>query len=82
MNVGGEVCGGSLRENDPETLEKNLQDIGKLNELRWYLELRKFGCVPHGGYGIGLDRLLQAILGIENIREVVPFPRWAHHLLM
>lgn len=82
MNVGGEICGGSLRENDADILSNRLQDIGRSEELNWYIELRKFGCVPHGGYGIGLDRLLQAILGIDNIREIVPFPRWARHLSM
>ena len=82
MNIGGEVCGGSLRENDADVLRKNIENIGRSEELKWYIELREFGSVPHGGYGIGLDRLLQAITGIENIREVVPFPRWAHHLSM
>lgn len=82
MNVGGEICGGSLRENDAGILRDRLQGIGQSEELNWYIELREFGCVPHGGYGIGLDRLLQAILGVENIREIVPFPRWAHHLSM
>lgn len=72
----GEVVGGSQREERLEVLE------GKLDELKlpkenywWYLELRKYGTVPHGGFGLGFERLVMMACGIENIRDVSSFPR-------
>lgn len=56
--------------------EKLLADFG------WYLDLRRFGTFPHGGFGLGLDRLVQSILGVKNIRDTVAFPRWAGHCPM
>ncbi|GFS62052.1 probable asparagine--tRNA ligase, mitochondrial, partial [Nephila pilipes] len=70
---GGEICGGSLRESNEENLQKKFPF--EKNNLSWYLDLRKYGTVPHGGFGIGFERLLQSILGISNIRDVIPFPR-------
>lgn len=67
---GGELCGGSLRENQEAKL--------KQPNLSWYVDLRKYGAVPHGGFGIGFDRLLQTILGVSNIRDIIPFPRRKH----
>lgn len=70
---GGEICGGSLREHSLEKLEDKLSKLG--HDFNWYLESRRFGTFPHGGFGIGFDRLLQSMLGINNIRDVNLFPR-------
>lgn len=82
----GELCGGSLREANVEKLTSKLNVMdptGKLLEsLSWYLDLRKYGGTPTGGYGMGFDRLLQLVTGIGNIKDVNPFPRWAHHCPM
>ncbi|NXW12973.1 SYNM protein, partial [Circaetus pectoralis] len=69
----GELCGGSLREERLPFLESRLQR---------YLDLRKFGSVPHGGFGMGFERYLQYILGVENIKDVIPFPRFSHSCLL
>jgi asparaginyl-tRNA synthetase len=60
-----------------DVLEKKLQDLD-LNpeDYWWYLDLRRFGSVPHAGYGLGFERLVQYITGIENIREAIAFPRY------
>ncbi|XP_055372650.1 probable asparagine--tRNA ligase, mitochondrial [Condylostylus longicornis] len=73
----GELVGGSLRENDYETLKERLP-VG----LEWYLELRKYGSIPTGGFGLGLERFLQLITGIKNIRDVINFPRYPHSCKM
>ncbi|CAL1267275.1 unnamed protein product [Larinioides sclopetarius] len=73
-SYGGEICGGSLREDNEEILKKKYS-FEKHSDLSWYLDLRKYGTVPHGGFGIGFERLLQSILGISNIRDIIPFPR-------
>ncbi|XP_035715819.1 probable asparagine--tRNA ligase, mitochondrial isoform X2 [Folsomia candida] len=82
----GELCGGSLREANPLLLERALarQDpSGALTRsLAWYLELRKYGGVPSGGFGLGFDRLIQLMTGVKTIKDVSPFPRWAHHCAM
>lgn len=78
----GEVCGGSLRENRLDYLRKQLlnKNVKSLeNELEWYLDLRKFGSVPCGGFGMGFDRFIQTLCGTKNIKDVVPFPRWPYH---
>lgn len=72
----GELVGGSLREDDYEKLELKLPSAGNLS---WYLDLRKYGNVPTGGFGMGFDRFLQCVLGIGNIKDTVPFPRWPHN---
>ncbi|KAM6096568.1 asparaginyl-tRNA synthetase isoform 2-T2 [Chlamydotis macqueenii] len=69
----GELCGGSLREERLSFLESRLQR---------YLDLRKFGSVPHGGFGMGFERYLQFILGVDNIKDVIPFPRFSHSCLL
>ncbi|XP_011184213.2 probable asparagine--tRNA ligase, mitochondrial [Zeugodacus cucurbitae] len=75
----GELCGGSLREND----EKRLRAHPHLPQgLEWYLELRKFGGVPTGGFGLGFERYLQLLTGVKNIRDVIPFPRYPHSCQM
>jgi len=72
----GEIIGGSQRE---ESLEKLTQRITELNlpqkDLWWYLDTRRFGTVPHSGFGLGLERLLLFMTGMSNIRDVIPFPR-------
>ncbi|MEJ2664892.1 MAG: asparagine--tRNA ligase [Spirochaetia bacterium] len=72
----GEIIGGSEREADYNRLLARLRELG-LNEKDywWYLELRKYGSVPHSGFGLGLERLVQFITGMQNIRDVIPFPR-------
>lgn len=72
----GEIIGGSQREERLDILEKKIKDIGmKSEELRRYLELRKYGTVPHAWFGVGFERLMMYITWIENIRDVIPFPR-------
>jgi len=72
----GEIIGGSQREERLSILKKKMQDMNvDENELWWYLDTRKFGSVPHAGFGLGLERLVQFITGMSNIRDVIPFPR-------
>ncbi|XP_029898214.1 probable asparagine--tRNA ligase, mitochondrial isoform X3 [Aquila chrysaetos chrysaetos] len=78
----GELCGGSLREERLPFLESRLQRLGLTDAYQWYLDLRKFGSVPHGGFGMGFERYLQYILGVENIKDVIPFPRFSHSCLL
>ena len=72
----GEIVGGSQREERLDVLEKRMKEM-KLdkNELWWYLDLRRFGSVPHSGFGLGFERLVQFTTGMGNIRDVIPFPR-------
>jgi asparaginyl-tRNA synthetase len=73
----GEVIGGSVREDNYDTLLKNIETTGMdKSALEWYLELRKQGSTPHGGFGMGFERLISYATGIENIRDVTAFPRW------
>lgn len=74
----GEICGGSLRENNYEKLKSQIPSRSQ-SHLDWYLDLRKFGNVPTGGFGMGFERYIQFILGIENIKDSIPFPRWPHN---
>lgn len=78
----GELCGGSLREERLPFLESRLQRLGLTDTYQWYLDLRKFGSVPHGGFGMGFERYLQYILGVDNIKDVIPFPRFSHSCLL
>lgn len=72
----GEIAGGSLRVHDIHELEKAMEKHRMNKEdYDWYLELRKWGSVPHGGFGLGIDRLIGYLAGITNVREVVAFPR-------
>jgi asparaginyl-tRNA synthetase len=72
----GEIIGGSQREERFDVLEKRIEDMG-LNKKNywWYLDLRRFGTVPHSGYGLGFERALMYLTGMTNIRDVIPFPR-------
>ena len=72
----GEIVGGSQREERLEELEKRIKEMGiDENELWWYTDLRRFGSVPHSGFGLGFERLVQFTTGMNNIRDVIPFPR-------
>lgn len=72
----GEIIGGSQREDDYDILYRRIQEMGlRPDDYWWYLELRKFGSVPHSGFGLGFERLIQFITGLANIRDVIPFPR-------
>ncbi|XP_069325261.1 asparaginyl-tRNA synthetase isoform X4 [Eulemur rufifrons] len=78
----GELFGGSLREERYHVLEQRLARLGLKEAYQWYLDLRQFGSVPHGGFGMGFERYLQCILGVENIKDVIPFPRFTHSCLL
>ena len=72
----GEIVGGSQREERLEVLEKRIDEMNiDKEELWWYLDLRRFGSVPHSGFGLGFERLVQFTTGMSNIRDVIPFPR-------
>lgn len=82
-----ELVGGSMREHRLPELIKSMKEHGLLGEsgdnregiggtLQWYIDLRRYGSVPHGGFGLGFDRLLCYLSGVSNIRDVVSFPRW------
>ena len=72
----GEIIGGSQREDDYNAL-KNRMKLKNLSsdDYKWYLDLRRFGSAPHAGFGLGFERLVQFVTGMENIRDVIPFPR-------
>jgi asparaginyl-tRNA synthetase len=72
----GEIIGGSQREERIDVLETRIHEAGIPSEnLRWYLDLRRFGSAPHAGFGLGFERLVQFITGMANIRDVIPCPR-------
>lgn len=72
----GEIIGGSQREERLDVLEKKMKEMNlPLEDYWWYLELRKYGSIPHAGFGAGFERLVQFVTGMENIRDVIPFPR-------
>jgi asparaginyl-tRNA synthetase len=72
----GEIIGGSQREERLEVLEARMCEQGlKTADYWWYLDLRRFGTVPHSGFGLGLERMVQFVTGMTNIRDVIPFPR-------
>ena len=72
----GEIIGGSQREERLELLESKMRSAGlKPEDYWWYLDLRRFGGVPHSGFGLGLERCVQFITGMANIRDVIPYPR-------
>lgn len=78
----GEICGGSLREDRYDVLKEKLISNNLAEKLDWYLELRKYGNVPTGGYGIGFERYLKVLLGTPNVKDTIPFPRWPHNCKM
>jgi asparaginyl-tRNA synthetase len=72
----GEICGGSERISDYDLLLRRIHEQGLPEEsFKWYLELRKYGSVPHSGFGMGVERVVAWLCGIEHIREAIPFPR-------
>ena len=72
----GELIGGSEREDRLEYLEQSMHDFGLIKDTyQWYLDLRRYGSTPHSGFGMGFERLLMFVTGIDNIRDVLPFPR-------
>lgn len=71
----GEIIGGSQREERLDLLQQRLQASGlDEQDYWWYLDLRRYGTVPHAGFGLGFERLVQFITGMSNIRDVIPFP--------
>jgi len=76
----GEIIGGSQREERRDVLLEQMKLKGiAVDDYRWYIELREFGSVPHAGFGFGLERMVQFLTGLPNIREVIPFPRTPGH---
>ena len=76
----GEIIGGSQREERYDVLEAKIEKQGLPKEhYWWYMDLRKYGSVPHAGFGLGFERLVQFATGVENIRETIPFPRYPGH---
>ncbi len=72
----GEIIGGSQREDRYDVLKKRIQEMGfDEKDYWWYLDLRRYGSVPHAGFGLGFERLVQFMTGMSNIRDVIPFPR-------
>jgi len=76
----GEIIGGSQREDDLDKLMARMKEKGMdPEEYWWYLDLRRYGTAPHSGFGLGFERLVQFVTGMENIRDVIPFPRTPKH---
>jgi asparaginyl-tRNA synthetase len=77
----GEIIGGSQRMASHELLLQRIREHGLPEEaFKWYLDLRKYGSVPHGGFGMGIERAVAWICGLEHVRETIPFPRMLHRL--
>jgi len=77
----GEIIGGSEREENLAALEKRMTEMGmNPDHYSWYLDLRRYGTVPHSGFGLGFERLTQYVTGMANIRDVIPYPRAAGQL--
>lgn len=77
----GEIIGGSQRIDDPELLRRRIKEHGLPEEVfTWYMDLRRYGSVPHSGFGIGVERTVSWICGLEHVRETIPFPRLLNRL--
>lgn len=77
----GEIIGGSERETDYDTLKNAIEHAGlDLDEYEWYLDLRKYGSVPHSGFGLGLERAITWVCKLDHLREAIPFPRMINRL--
>ncbi|MEI8054963.1 MAG: asparagine--tRNA ligase [bacterium] len=76
----GEIIGGSQREERYDVLSARMDDMHLNKEIyKWYLDLRRYGSVPHAGFGLGLERMIMYVTGIQNIRDTIPFPRTSKH---
>lgn len=72
----GEIIGGSQREDRYDVLESRIRELGmNMEEYQWYLDMRRFGGAPHAGFGLGFERMMMYITGMQNIRDVIPYPR-------
>lgn len=77
----GEIIGGSQREDDYNTLVKRIKEFGlPVKDFDWYLDLRKYGSAPHGGFGFGLERIVTWVCGLQHVRESIPFPRTIYRI--
>jgi asparaginyl-tRNA synthetase len=77
----GEIVGGAQREDDLGLLESRIREHNlAMDDFRWYLDLRRYGSVPHGGFGMGLERFLAWVCGVEHLRECIPFPRMLYKI--
>ncbi|MBM3327597.1 MAG: asparagine--tRNA ligase, partial [Calditrichaeota bacterium] len=75
----GEIVGGGQREDSLAELEKRIVEHNLPKRFfEWYLDLRRYGAVPHSGFGLGLERVVAWLCGIKHIRETIPFPRMMH----
>ncbi len=75
----GEIIGGGQREDKVEILERRIQEHGlNLKDYQWYLDLRRYGSAPHAGFGLGVERTVAWVTGVEHVRETIPFPRMIH----
>ena len=76
----GEIIGGSQREDRLDILSQRMRQSGlNPDDMGWYMDLRRYGSVPHGGFGLGFERLINYITGLDNIRDAIPFPRTPKH---
>jgi asparaginyl-tRNA synthetase len=77
----GELIGGSQREERYDVLKRRMiENDMNLQDYWWYMDIRKFGTVPHAGFGLGFERFLMMVTGVSNIRDVIPFPRTPRHV--
>lgn len=72
----GEIIGGSQREDDFDTLKQRIVAAKlSLKDFEWYLDIRRYGSVPHSGFGLGIERTVSWLCGLKHVRETIPFPR-------
>lgn len=77
----GEIIGGSQRIHDAALLERRIREHGlNVSDYEWYLDLRRYGSVPHSGFGMGIERVVAWITGTQHIRETIPFPRMLYRI--
>jgi asparaginyl-tRNA synthetase len=77
----GEIIGGGQRIHDIELLKKRINEHGlPMEAFKWYLDIRRFGSVPHSGFGLGLERMVAYVCGLKHLREAIPFPRLLNRL--
>ncbi len=77
----GEIIGGSVRIHDAELLKRRIEEQGlPLEAFKWYLDARRYGTVPHAGFGMGIERFVAWVCGVQHLREVIPYPRTIQRL--